>query len=98
MFAAFDTLGSSHVHLDSFASNFSIIHAGDTGLGLLSGGEREEGKTFSQVVEVGHLSKLLSSLFEVFIFGFLVVTYVVQEICRNNLSSYRRYIVDEDLP
>ena len=67
----FKTLGSTHVHLDNSASNFSIIHASDTGLGLLSGGEREEGKTSSRVEEVGHLSKLLSSLFEVFIFGFL---------------------------
>ena len=76
--------------------DFSLVQSSNTSLSLLAGREWEECKILARVVEFGHLSKLLNSIFEVFIAWILGRTEY-RSILNGNRITYPRHIGDEDL-
>ena len=87
----------SNVHLDGSTRDFSLVQSSNTCLSLLIGRECEDCMFApAKVVEVSHLSKLLNSIFEVFIAWILGRTEY-RNILNWNRITYPRHVVDGDL-
>ena len=85
----------SNVHIEDSHRGISVVQGSNTSLSLLTGREWEECKILARVVEIGHLSKLLNSIFEVFIAWILGRTEY-RNILNGNRIPYLRHIGDED--